>query len=75
MVVIVRLAGIVHDSARTEEYHPAQIKRFKIMYAFANQQQDDVRHYGHDQAGCRNKLIGVHFPRVVYFCKIHMLLF
>ncbi len=73
MIVVVGVAVEVGNGAQHKKDSPADVERPEILNGLANQQQNDVGYYGHNQPCCRHKLIGVHFARVVYFRKFHKL--
>jgi len=75
VVMVVGLAVEIGDGAYGKKCSPAQVKRLKIFHRFAYQQHQQVGHQAHDQAGGGYELVRVHFARIVYFGKFHMLLF
>ena len=74
VIVVLRVAVKVGDSAQGKEDGPAHVQRPKVMHRLANQQQDDIRNHRHDQARSCHKLVRVHFPGIVNLCKFHMLI-
>lgn len=67
MIVVVGFAVEVGDGAQGKEHEPADVQRVKILHGFAQQQQDQVGHNGHNQACGSHKLVGVHLAGVVNF--------